>query len=42
MTDKGKRLIVSGIKVVDNDDRSVTMRHWRHINDIFKRFGMDD
>ena len=42
MTDSGKCAFVLGIELVDNDDGSVTMCQRRYINDILKRFGMDD
>ena len=42
MTDSSKCAFVLGIELVDNDDGSVTMCQRRYINDILKRFGMDD
>ena len=42
MTDSGKCLFVLGIELVDNDDGNVTMCQRRYINDVLKRFGMDD
>ena len=42
MTDSGKCAFVLGTELVDNDDGSVTMCQRRYVDDIFKRFGMDD
>ena len=42
MTDSGKCAFVLGIDLVDNDDGSVTMCQRRYVDDILKRFGMDD
>ena len=42
VTDSGKCAFVLGIELVDNDDGSVTMCQRRYVDDIFKRFGMDD
>ncbi|CAI5732010.1 unnamed protein product [Peronospora farinosa] len=42
MTDSGKCAFVLGIELVENDDNSVTMCQRRYVNDILKRFGMED
>uniref|UniRef100_A0AAV1V806 Reverse transcriptase Ty1/copia-type domain-containing protein n=1 Tax=Peronospora matthiolae TaxID=2874970 RepID=A0AAV1V806_9STRA len=42
MTDSGKCTFVLGIKLVDESDGSVTMCQRRYVNDILKRFGMDE
>ena len=42
MTDSSKCAFVLGIELVDNDDGSVTMCQRRYINDLLKRFGIDD
>ena len=41
-TDSGKCAFVLGIELVDNEDGSVTMCQRRYVDDILKRFGMDD
>ena len=42
MTDSGKCAFVLGIELVENADNSVTMCQRRYVNDILKRFGMED
>uniref|UniRef100_A0AAV1TBG1 Polyprotein n=1 Tax=Peronospora matthiolae TaxID=2874970 RepID=A0AAV1TBG1_9STRA len=42
MTDSGKCTFVLGIELVDESDGSVTMCQRRYVNDILKRFGMDE
>uniref|UniRef100_A0AAV1THK6 Reverse transcriptase Ty1/copia-type domain-containing protein n=1 Tax=Peronospora matthiolae TaxID=2874970 RepID=A0AAV1THK6_9STRA len=42
VTDSGKCTFVLGIELVDESDGSVTMCQRRHVNDILKRFGMDE
>ena len=42
MTDSGKCTFVLGIELVDGSDGSVTMCQRRYVNDILKRFGMDE
>ena len=42
MTDSGKCCFVLGIELVDGPDGSVTMCQRRYIEDILKRFGMDE
>uniref|UniRef100_A0AAV1UC50 CCHC-type domain-containing protein n=1 Tax=Peronospora matthiolae TaxID=2874970 RepID=A0AAV1UC50_9STRA len=42
MTDSGKCTFVLGIELVDESDGSVTMCQRRCVNDILKRFGMDE
>jgi hypothetical protein len=42
MTDSGKCAFVLGIELVDNADGSVTMCQRRYVDDILKRFGMND
>ncbi|KAG4217527.1 hypothetical protein PC116_g33992 [Phytophthora cactorum] len=42
MTDSGKCVFVLGIELVDGPDGSVTMCQWRYVDDILKRFGMDE
>lgn len=42
MTDSGKCVFVLGMELVENTDGSVTVCQRRYIEDILKRFGMDD
>ncbi|KAG2762346.1 hypothetical protein PC116_g33090 [Phytophthora cactorum] len=42
MTDSGKCAFVLGIELVDGQDGSVTMCQRRYVDDILKRFGMDE
>ena len=42
MTDSSKCTFVIGIELVDGPDGSVTMCQRRYVNDILKRFGMDE
>ncbi|KAF0688449.1 hypothetical protein As57867_019867, partial [Aphanomyces stellatus] len=42
MTDSGKCAFVLGIELVYNTDGSVTMCQRRYVDDILKRFGMDE
>ena len=42
MTDSGKCAFVLGIELLDGADGSVTMCQRRYVDDILKRFGMDD
>ncbi|KAG2801907.1 hypothetical protein PC113_g24545 [Phytophthora cactorum] len=42
MTDSGKCAFVLGIELVDGPDDSVTMCQRRYVDDILKRFGMDE
>jgi hypothetical protein len=42
MTDSGACKFVLGIELVDNADGSVTLCQRRYIDDILKRFGMED
>ena len=42
MNDSGKCACVLGIELVKNADNSVTMCQRRYVNDILKRFGMED
>ena len=42
MTDSGKCTFVLGIELLDGADGSVTMCQRRYVDDILKRFGMDD
>lgn len=42
MTDSGPCKFVLGIEVVDNTDGSVTLCQRRYVDDILKRFGMED
>ncbi|KAG2791160.1 hypothetical protein PC112_g24363 [Phytophthora cactorum] len=42
MTDSGKCVFVLGIELVDGPDGSVTMCQRRYVDDILKRFGMDE
>ena len=42
MTDSGKCAFVLGIELVENADNSATMCQRRYVNDILKRFGMED
>ena len=42
MTDSGKCAFVLGIELVDNADGSVTLCQQRYVDDVLKRFGMDD
>ncbi|KAG4034601.1 hypothetical protein PC123_g28729 [Phytophthora cactorum] len=42
MTDSGKCTFVLGIELVDGPDGSVTMCQRRYVDDILKRFGMDE
>uniref|UniRef100_A0AAV1TFY3 Integrase catalytic domain-containing protein n=2 Tax=Peronospora matthiolae TaxID=2874970 RepID=A0AAV1TFY3_9STRA len=42
VTDSGKCTFVLGIELVDESDGSVTMCQRRYVNDILKRFGMDE
>uniref|UniRef100_A0AAV1V9F8 Polyprotein n=1 Tax=Peronospora matthiolae TaxID=2874970 RepID=A0AAV1V9F8_9STRA len=42
MTDSGKCTFVLGIELVYESDGSVTMCQRRYVNDILKRFGMDE
>ncbi|KAG3176917.1 hypothetical protein PC128_g17075 [Phytophthora cactorum] len=42
MTDSGKCAFVLGIELVDGPDGSVTMCQRRYVDDILKRFGMDE
>uniref|UniRef100_A0AAV1VBT5 Integrase catalytic domain-containing protein n=1 Tax=Peronospora matthiolae TaxID=2874970 RepID=A0AAV1VBT5_9STRA len=42
MTDSGKCAFVLGIELLDGEDGSVTLSQHRYVDDILKRFGMDD
>ncbi|KAG2758672.1 hypothetical protein Pcac1_g29215 [Phytophthora cactorum] len=42
MTDSSKCVFVLGIELVDGPDGSVTMCQRRYVDDILKRFGMDE
>ncbi|KAG2987004.1 Retrovirus-related Pol polyprotein from transposon TNT 1-94 [Phytophthora cactorum] len=42
MIDSGKCVFVLGIELVDGPDGSVTMCQRRYVDDILKRFGMDE
>ena len=42
MTDSGKCTFVLGIELVGGADRSVTMCQRRYVDDILKRFGMEN
>uniref|UniRef100_A0AAV1T907 Reverse transcriptase Ty1/copia-type domain-containing protein n=1 Tax=Peronospora matthiolae TaxID=2874970 RepID=A0AAV1T907_9STRA len=42
MTDSGKCAFVLGIELVNNIDGSVTMCQRRYVDDVLKRFGMND
>ena len=42
MTDSGKCAFVLGIELLDGADGSVTMCQRRYVDDILKRFGMDE
>ena len=42
MTDSGKCAFVPGIELLDGADGSVTLYQHRYIDDILKRFGMND
>uniref|UniRef100_A0AAV1VFJ7 Reverse transcriptase Ty1/copia-type domain-containing protein n=1 Tax=Peronospora matthiolae TaxID=2874970 RepID=A0AAV1VFJ7_9STRA len=42
MTDSGKCTFVLGIELLDGEDGSVTLCQRRYVDDILKRFGMDD
>ncbi|KAG2955569.1 hypothetical protein PC119_g27889 [Phytophthora cactorum] len=42
MTDSGKCAFVLGIELVDGPDGSVTMCQRRYVDDILKRFAMDE
>uniref|UniRef100_A0AAV1TN90 Reverse transcriptase Ty1/copia-type domain-containing protein n=1 Tax=Peronospora matthiolae TaxID=2874970 RepID=A0AAV1TN90_9STRA len=42
MTDSGKCAFVLGIELLDGADGSVTLCQRRYVDDILKRFGMDD
>ncbi|KAG3239233.1 hypothetical protein PI124_g15825 [Phytophthora idaei] len=42
MTDSGKCAFVLGIELVDGPDGSVTLCQRRYVDDILKRFGMDE
>uniref|UniRef100_A0AAV1U725 Reverse transcriptase Ty1/copia-type domain-containing protein n=1 Tax=Peronospora matthiolae TaxID=2874970 RepID=A0AAV1U725_9STRA len=42
MTDSGKCAFVLGIELLDGEDGSVTICQRRYVDDILKRFGMDD
>uniref|UniRef100_A0AAV1UJL0 Integrase catalytic domain-containing protein n=1 Tax=Peronospora matthiolae TaxID=2874970 RepID=A0AAV1UJL0_9STRA len=42
MTDSGKCAFVLGIELLDGEDGSVTLCQRRYVDDILKRFGMDD
>uniref|UniRef100_A0AAV1V300 Integrase catalytic domain-containing protein n=1 Tax=Peronospora matthiolae TaxID=2874970 RepID=A0AAV1V300_9STRA len=42
MTDSGKCAFVLGIELLDGEDDSVTLCQRRYVDDILKRFGMDD
>ncbi|KAG3018510.1 hypothetical protein PC119_g10651 [Phytophthora cactorum] len=42
MTDSGKYVFVLGIELVDGPDGSVTMCQRRYVDDILKRFSMDE
>ena len=42
MTDRGKCAFVLGIELLDGADGSVAMCQRRYVDDILKRFGMDD
>ncbi|KAG2807523.1 Retrovirus-related Pol polyprotein from transposon TNT 1-94 [Phytophthora cactorum] len=42
MTDSGKCVFVLGIELVDGPDGSMTMCQRRYVDDILKRFGMDE
>uniref|UniRef100_A0AAV1TKX7 Reverse transcriptase Ty1/copia-type domain-containing protein n=1 Tax=Peronospora matthiolae TaxID=2874970 RepID=A0AAV1TKX7_9STRA len=42
MTDSGKCAFVLGIELLDGADGSVTLFQRRYVDDILKRFGMDD
>jgi hypothetical protein len=42
MTDSGVCKFVLGIEVVSNDDGSVTLCQRRYVDDLLKRFGMED
>ncbi|KAG2761114.1 Retrovirus-related Pol polyprotein from transposon TNT 1-94 [Phytophthora cactorum] len=42
MTDSGKCVFALGIELVDGPDGSVTMCQRRYVDDILKRFGMDE
>ncbi|KAG2879434.1 Retrovirus-related Pol polyprotein from transposon TNT 1-94 [Phytophthora cactorum] len=42
MTDSGKCVFVLGIELVDGPDGSVTMCQRRYVDNILKRFGMDE
>lgn len=42
MTDSGVCKFVLGIEVISNDDGSVTLCQRRYVDDILKRFGMED
>ena len=42
MTDSGKCAFILGIELLDGADGSVTMCQRRYVNDILKRFGMDN
>uniref|UniRef100_A0AAV1TZ13 Reverse transcriptase Ty1/copia-type domain-containing protein n=1 Tax=Peronospora matthiolae TaxID=2874970 RepID=A0AAV1TZ13_9STRA len=42
MTDSGKCAFVLGIELLDGEDGSVTLCQRRYVDNILKRFGMDD
>ena len=42
MTDSGKCAFVLGIELLDNADGSVTLCQRRYVDDVLKRFGMDE
>uniref|UniRef100_A0AAV1TKI6 Polyprotein n=1 Tax=Peronospora matthiolae TaxID=2874970 RepID=A0AAV1TKI6_9STRA len=42
MTDSGKCAFVLGIELLDGKDGSVTMCQRRYVDDVLKRFGMDE
>uniref|UniRef100_A0AAV1VFF0 Polyprotein n=1 Tax=Peronospora matthiolae TaxID=2874970 RepID=A0AAV1VFF0_9STRA len=42
MTDSGKCAFVLGIELLDGEDGSVTMCQRRYVDDVLKRFGMDE
>ena len=42
MTDSGKCACVLGIELLDGEDGSVTICQRRYVDDVLKRFGMDE
>jgi hypothetical protein len=42
MTDSGKCKFVLGIELIDHDDGSVTLCQRRYVDDILRRFGMEE